>query len=499
MSDTIVAEADSSFPNEDKLFDEGHPVQIVTVDPETREFVLDEEALSSILLSDECKDRAISVVSIAGDFRKGKSFLLNFLLRYLSNKGYESNSGEWLKDRDIPLKGFSWRGGSERDTTGILMWSKPFVLPLDREISSSGPWGREAAVLLMDTQGAFDSEYTVKDSATVFALSTMTSSIQVFNVLHNLQEDNLQVLQTFTEYGRLAIEEGDEVPFQNLVFLIRDWSFAYEHEYGLEGGNQLLEKKLVTNDKQPLQLQRVRKHIRSCFNSLSCFLMPHPGKVVATNKTFDGRLASIDEDFLDHLQTFVPLLISPSNLVVKQISGTVVTGRQLLEYFKVYINIFKGETMPEPKSMLEATAEANNRAAVALARDFYQSKMEGLVGGNTPYVNPKQLERKHEELTVSSVELFEKTRKMGGREYSESYLNELKSSIQESWTHFEAQNKSKNVFSLLGAPAVLLVWTVVCFIISRIFEIVGLVSISNLFMTFGTMSLCLTIAYMFFR
>jgi atlastin len=125
--------------------------------------------------------------------------------------------------------------------------------------------------------------------------------------------------------------------------------------------------------------------------------------------------------------------------------------------------------------------------------------MEGLVGGNTPYVNPKQLERKHEELTVSSVELFEKTRKMGGREYSESYLNELKSSIQESWTHFEAQNKSKNVFSLLGAPAVLLVWTVVCFIISRIFEIVGLVSISNLFMTFGTMSLCLTIAYMFFR
>ena len=198
MTDTIVAEADSSFSSHDdqSSFDSGHPVQIVTVDPESREFVLDEEALSSILLSSDCKDRAVSVVSIAGDFRKGKSFLLNFLLRYLTNKGYESNQDEWLKDREIPLKGFSWRGGSERDTTGILMWSKPFVLPLK---SSRGP--KEAAVLLMDTQGAFDSEYTVKDSATVFALSTMTSSIQVFNVLHNLQEDNLQVLQTFTEYG----------------------------------------------------------------------------------------------------------------------------------------------------------------------------------------------------------------------------------------------------------------------------------------------------------
>lgn len=35
------------------------------------------------------------------------------------------------------------------------------------------------AVLLMDTQGAFDSESTVRDCATVFALSTMISSVQV--------------------------------------------------------------------------------------------------------------------------------------------------------------------------------------------------------------------------------------------------------------------------------------------------------------------------------
>lgn len=38
---------------------------------------------------------------------------------------------------------------------------------------------RQVAVLLVDTQGAFDSQSTIKDSATVFALSTMTSSVQV--------------------------------------------------------------------------------------------------------------------------------------------------------------------------------------------------------------------------------------------------------------------------------------------------------------------------------
>lgn len=32
--------------------------------------------------------------------------------------------------------------------------------------------------------------------------------------------------------------------FQSLMFLIRDWSYPYEHYYGLEGGNTFLEKRL---------------------------------------------------------------------------------------------------------------------------------------------------------------------------------------------------------------------------------------------------------------
>lgn len=41
------------------------------------------------------------------------------------------NSVEWLGANDAPLEGFSWRGGSERDTTGILMWSDIFLTELD--------------------------------------------------------------------------------------------------------------------------------------------------------------------------------------------------------------------------------------------------------------------------------------------------------------------------------------------------------------------------------
>lgn len=49
-------------------------------------FRLDEEALKKVLLKDELKDRYVVVISVAGAFRHGKSFLLDFFLRYMNSK-----------------------------------------------------------------------------------------------------------------------------------------------------------------------------------------------------------------------------------------------------------------------------------------------------------------------------------------------------------------------------------------------------------------------------
>lgn len=44
------------------------------------------DALAEVLLSDVVKNRKVVVVSVAGAFRKGKSFLLDYLLRFLNNE-----------------------------------------------------------------------------------------------------------------------------------------------------------------------------------------------------------------------------------------------------------------------------------------------------------------------------------------------------------------------------------------------------------------------------
>jgi atlastin len=53
---------------------------------ETGLFELDEAAVKSVLLQPQVKNRKIAIVSIVGAFRRGKSFLLNFMLRYLNAK-----------------------------------------------------------------------------------------------------------------------------------------------------------------------------------------------------------------------------------------------------------------------------------------------------------------------------------------------------------------------------------------------------------------------------
>lgn len=64
-------------------------------------------------------------------------------------------------------------------------------------------------------------------------------------------------------------------------------------------------------------------------------------------------LLDIEPDFKEQLKILIPLLLSPENLVPKEIGGNKVKAKELLHYFQSYMAIYKGDELPEPKSMLE--------------------------------------------------------------------------------------------------------------------------------------------------
>jgi len=448
----------------------GKAVQIVKIDDEseTHKFFLDEEALNEILNRDNIREKPICIISVAGAFRKGKSFLLNFMLRYLKSGGSE----DWLGPEGSDLEGFHWRGGMERDTTGILMWDEIFLVET--------PSGREVAVALVDTQGSFDKNSTVRDCATIFALSLMTSSVLVYNLFNNIQEDDLQHLHYFTEYGRLALEDSGQVPFQKLQYLVRDWQFPYEYPYGAEGGAAVLGKQIQVEEKQHPELQALRKGLVSCFSDMTNFLLPHPGRHVATNPNFKGNIKQIDEEFIEHIEPLMKSLLHPRNLVVKAMGGKEVKAKEIVQYYKSYMEIFKGNTMPEPKSMLEVTIEANNLVSLASAKELYMASMESLCGGERPYLNEQVLELEHSRIQEAALTEFDSRKKLGGDEFSVKYRDQLMEEMEEAFSNFKSHNDSKNIFKAANTPITIFIMWSVLYIFSQISSLLMLYPLSNL-------------------
>ncbi|KAK9508833.1 hypothetical protein O3M35_006294 [Rhynocoris fuscipes] len=407
-----------------------------------------------MLLREDIGDKNVVVISVAGAFRK------------------EKDIENWLGPDNVPLEGFCWKGGSERITAGILMWSTIYIAKMNND--------NEVAIILLDTQGTFDSDSTVNDCATIFALSTMVSSVQVYNISNNIQEDDLQHLQLFAEYGRLALADCGRIPFQKLMFLIRDWSFPYELDYGLEGGKKLIQKRLEIKPNQHTELQYLRRHIKQCFTEINCYLMPHPGLLVATNPNFKGYLRDIDPKFINSIENLAPLLLAPENLTLKKISGQTIKLKELYLYFKIYIGIFSGDELPEPKSMLVATAEANHLAAVASAKELYINVMEEFCGGAKPYMKSTLLESEHKKQKLRALECFVNKRKMGSEELTQQYRSQLNNDLEQMFAHYKLNNESKNIFKAARTPAVFIFVAVISYILSGALLIIGLNTVAAL-------------------
>lgn len=256
------------------------------------------------------------------------------------------NVTEFLENNDdstASVDGFSWRSGSKPETNGILIWSDIFTHDYEN--------GEKVAIILMDTQGSFDTESSVRDCSTIFALSTMLSSVQCYNIMRNIREDDLQYLHLFTEYGKMCLQSSDEKPFQDLVFIVRDWLFAHENAFGWEGGQQVVDDRLRETDKQTKEMQDLRKQLLVSFSNIRGFLMPYPGTTVAEDPKYNGNWNDMSLNFKKMLKNMVSKLLSPDKLITKKINGQNIRTKNLLQYLKSYMAVFNNKEMPEPKSI----------------------------------------------------------------------------------------------------------------------------------------------------
>ncbi|CAE8641682.1 unnamed protein product [Polarella glacialis] len=295
----------------------------------------------------------VSVVSVMGTYRTGKSFLLDLLTRYLKRKaakeaaeesrvqvdplfdkagnatsapnGRASKADGWRFGEDDRQKaaapewvlegnssrihegskldeqsdGFAWRPGKDKCTQGIWLWSTPFVFR-DKD-------DRRVAVLLMDTQGAWDDTMTKAQSATIFGLTALLSSKLVYNIQNRIEEDKLENMDYITTFAQTVCADlpGKEAPFGHLELFIRDW-VNFEDGYSFEQCKAQMAEHLddhISPQKVPQDAVPRVERLKSTFKSIDAWGLPHPGLKV-TKPTYTGEIDLIDRDFLYLLDKF---------------------------------------------------------------------------------------------------------------------------------------------------------------------------------------------------
>jgi len=494
-------------------------VQFISINDKGDRFELKEDVIRDVLNAVP-EDMPISVVCVVGAFRTGKSFIMDLFLRYLRHTA-DPNTAEakpasvahedWLLAEGTTLdalahdehsqesddtrrlaEGFTWRPGSVRNTTGMWIWSKPFIRinPLHSAGNEAEP--REVAVLLVDTQGMFDMKTAQMLTAAIFGLSTLISSYLVYNVEKRIQEDNLQHLALFTEYGRIALStmEANTVgpvvarpPFQTLQFLVRDFQ-DYEDEEDVEACvasmapylTHVLENECIHKD-----LAEVRQHIGMCFERPAVFMLPHPGQEV-TRRKYTGDLTVVSPAFCALVHRLAVSIFGTNNpspgdkeraiekgaLPKKRVGDQYLTAQELLGYVRSYVRVFHeaaagSGVFPEAKTLLAATAEANNYNATETNVRRYKTAMDQVCGAKQRYVATAKIDVTHKELLALCLQQFDRVATMGPRDKIVEFRERLERQLLDMYEEFVANNENKrpNVLQLI---TVLLICSAVAYL-----------------------------------
>lgn len=228
----------------------------------------------------------------------------------------------------------------------------------------------------MDTQGVFDRQSTLKDNAVIFALSTLMSSVQIYNIKNNIQEDNLQNLKLFVEYGSLVQTETKEKPFQKLLFLVRDFESSVEIPFESEGGRRVVDKILTPQMNQNDEVREVRENIHSAFELIECYLMRHPGFDVTECKKFDGSLRYLRPEFVEQLEDFVPRVLAPEHLIVKRMNGKKLKAFEIIDFLSSCVEVFNSNSTPTLQNLFVVNAKSCHLDAVNECVEHYKSQFK---------------------------------------------------------------------------------------------------------------------------
>ncbi|CAK8679212.1 unnamed protein product [Clavelina lepadiformis] len=409
------------------FFDDEVALQIL-LPKEKGGYDLNKEALDKIFHHPDVKENPVMVVSVTGPMRSGKSFLLNLLIHYLSSEV----KGKFPSEEKVPQY-FKLTEDRDKEIKGISVWSQPFLLFKEDQL--------KVAILLMDTQGAFDENGNAA-SPDIFAFSTLLSSWLIYNNPGYIGDDRLKNLNIFTKHSSVLnnltkknVAEFNERPFQGFCFLQRNWVDEDFYPCGFDGGSKYLDDTLDEDVTVSTQSIIDKREIKISFDEMGCFLLPRPGELVTGEKSEGYELfyKDLEEDFKFHLNEFFFEILHPNNLKPKKLRGTEIKGEDMLNYVQRCHEHIESRAVSIPLTTMEATAK---RLMMSLVTE-YREQMTQVV--KKP-LKKEDVQEIHAKWKVKLSKQFDSQRKYVATIYYhifEKFKHQLVEEIDEHFIYYQ--------------------------------------------------------------
>ncbi|XP_066449500.1 RING finger protein 112-like [Eleutherodactylus coqui] len=319
------------------------PLQLVSVD-ENGQLVLEERVLHRCFLGRRIEEYPVYLISVIGEKRTGKSFLMNYIMKALQSQ--EAGKGFDLGAEDKILKGFPWKPGSDKVTSGIWIWSGPFILEQN---------GQKIAVFLLDTEGSMDMEGERMANIKMCMLNMLLSSHLVYNVNSSIKETDIDYLEIYS-YG-VGSDKLHNLKYFD--FLIRNW--YHPKKCGANYAESYLKK----------EMQKIKKKYKGCtFLKVlrhcpsECFLMPHPGSQITSDDK--GRLKDMNPEFRDSLRSYLSDVLSRVQLNIRSADRNTLTCSEMFQMMKVFVSHINGlrYNISSPTEMHSMKTNLENMQAI---------------------------------------------------------------------------------------------------------------------------------------
>ena len=302
--------------------DDGKAISMVNYDPSLGQFVINQEALEII----RQLQNPLGVISVAGMYRTGKSYLLNRML--LNRSG-----------------GFSVGPSINPCTKGLWMWSKT--------IQAHTPQGKPLNVLIIDTEGIGATDEDQNHDNKIMTLAILLSSYFIFNSMGTIDESSIQSLSFIVNITKNIQQKNGNKDFSKylpaFMWVIRDFSLQLRNKEG----NPITSKEYLefSLEMQPgnsefiVNKNQIRKMVKEYFPNRNCVTLVRPlleeGNLQKLERTPASKLRKEFIEQVNYLRKTVLNSINP-----KKLNGQELNGEMFIDLIKSYVKMINEGAVP---------------------------------------------------------------------------------------------------------------------------------------------------------